>query len=152
MDNPIFFQKNIKSISIIFIIIFSLSCKSNKISENIILKIDSIKTINNEILLLNSDYIIIEYIENNELEIEIINFEKIMQVKKLSTEINPMDLIYFNPIIYINIQGKEYLSKGMWALSSAVPQDCDFIFNYILDENGKILFMINNNIVFRKWR
>ena len=59
------------------------------------------------------------------------------------------NLVFYNPIINIKIYGKEYLTKGMWILSSAIPENCDFIFD--LDVNGKIWLLENNNIIFRKW-
>jgi len=148
--------KSIKfwNIFLILLIIFVFACKSNKVSENIIFIIEGSETKNKKITLFKSDYKIINYIENDELEIEIINSEKVMEIKNLTDKIilNPNNLVHFNPIIYIKIQGKEYLSKGMWVLSSAVPQDCDLIFNYILDGDNKMVFMKNNNITFERWR
>jgi hypothetical protein len=124
----------------IFIIMFFIilfSCINNKISENIIFTVEDIdKTNNNQLILLNTDYKIIEYVENNELEIEIINSEKIIELNNLINPDNLKDLVYYNPIIYIKINGKEYVAKGMWVFSSAIPQNCDFI--YLLDVDGKI--------------
>jgi hypothetical protein len=136
----------------IFLMIFVFACKNNKVSENIIFIIEESGTKNKEITLLKSDYKIINYIENDELEIEITNSEKVIEIKNLTDKIIPKNLVYFNPTIYIRIQGKEYLSRGMWVFSSAVPPDCDLIFNYILDEDDKILFIKNNNITFKRWR
>ena len=140
---------NVKII-IIFLAIILYSCVSNKTYENVIFKINDIETGNNsEIILLNNDYNIIDYIEKEIINIEIINLEKREQ---LINQINPnnlTNLVFYNPIIYINIYGKEYFTKGMWILSSFIPENCDLIFN--LDANGKILLLENNNIIFRKW-
>ena len=145
------YKYNVKSIIIIFLVFILYSCVSNKTYENVIFKINNIETGNiSEIILLNNDYNIIDYIENEIINIEIINLEKRDQ---LINQINPnnlINLVFYNPIINIKIYGKEYLTKGMWILSSVIPEDCGFIFD--LDANGKIWILENNNIIFRKWR
>ena len=145
------FKYNVKSIIIIFFVIILYSCVSNKTNENVIFKINNFETENNsEIILFNNDYNIIDYIENKIINIEIINLEKREQ---LINQINPnniTNLVFYNPIINIKIFGKEYLAKGMWILSSVIPEDCDFIFD--LDANGKIWILENNNIIFKKWK
>jgi hypothetical protein len=132
-------------------IIFVFACKNNKVSEDIIFIIEGSGIKNNEITLLNSDYKIIKYIEDDELEIEITNIEKVVEIKNLTDKIIPENLVHFNPIIYIKIQGREYKSKGIWFFSSEVPSDYDFIFFYILDEYDRIVFMKNNTITFTSW-
>jgi hypothetical protein len=135
---------------IMFFMILLFSCNNNKISENIIFTIEDIdKTNNNQLILINTDYKIMKYIENNELEIEIKNSKIIIELNNLINPDNLKDLVYYNPIIYIKIKGKEYVAKGMWVFSSAIPQNCDFI--YLLDVDGKIWFIDNNKITFKKW-
>ena len=138
--------KNTAILFILFLIIPLFSCKSNKMFDNNILE-DRNKFSDIEIVLLDTDYRIIKYIENSELEIEITNSERIIQLDNL---IISDDLVNYNPIIYILIYNKMYLSKGMWVFSSAVPQNCDFVF--WLKADGRITFTENNRIHFRKWK
>ena len=92
---------------ILFLVIILCSCVSNKTYENVIFKINNIETENySEIILLNNDYKIIDYIENEILNIEIINLEKREQ---LINQINPnnfTNLVFYNPIINIKYTEK----------------------------------------------
>jgi len=131
----------------IFLLIY-YSCYSNKIIEN-----DKINIRINNIKLINTDYEIIyynkidynnigsnniEYYGNTfpiKLEIKIINSEIILQIKKL-----------VNPLIYLDINDREYLARGFWIFESAIPQNCNYFFT--LDYDYKIYFRENNTIIF----
>jgi hypothetical protein len=96
---------------------------------------------------LDSDYQIINYSEERlsfsdnkiyiqkYLNIKITNSEKNMQIKELKT-----------PIVYLNINGKNYSVKGNYYWASYFPNDCDFIFP--IDRDGKIWFSENDSIGF----
>jgi hypothetical protein len=58
-----------------------------------------------------------------------------MQIKELKT-----------PIVYLNINGKNYSVKGNYYWASYFPNDCDFIFP--IDGDGKIWFSENDSIGF----
>jgi hypothetical protein len=121
---------------------------NNKTTKNSITAIEGEESINDDgIVLLNTDYKTIYYIENDELEVEITNLEKIIQMNNITITTN---LVHFNPIIYIWVNDKKYLAKGIWVLSSAIPQNCDFVFN--LNVDGKIENFENNKIIFERWK
>ncbi|MDR0320913.1 MAG: hypothetical protein LBI28_05370 [Treponema sp.] len=138
---------------IILLLFLVFSCKaiksSNDKSELVDIK-EEIYSINikmDNIDFFESDYKIINYSEirmpliNNEtfiqkhLEIKITSSEKIMLIKELT-----------EPIIYLNINDRNYLAKGKWRAVSALPNDCDFAFH--LDEDRKIWFSENDIIGF----
>jgi hypothetical protein len=95
----------------------------------------------NTIELFYTDYEIIKYDEvkmkfyenriQKNLELKIINSEKI-NILKDSLE----------PIIYLYFNNKKYIAKGLWVLSSSVPEECDYFF--AIDDNGKIAFFKDN--------
>jgi hypothetical protein len=135
-------SKNKKSVTENVGISSNLNNNENKSSNNI------------EIELSKNDYQIIEYSEtigtayNNKekiiiytttkirkfLKIEIINQEKIIQLK---------NVIY--PIILIELNNKTYYVKGHYAFLSSVPWNTYF---FIIDGDGKIMNFENNIITF----
>ena len=128
---------------VMILLVLVFSCKMNKLPKGI----DSINIKINDIDFFDSDYQIIDYSETEtalidnkifvqkHFKIKITSSERIMQIRELT-----------NPIIYLNINGKNYLAKGQWYMVSIAPYDCDFL--YFLDENNKIWFPENDIIVF----
>ena len=139
-----YYKRNIQNIFFIIILIILFSCQK-KVSENIsnipLKNIINIKI--NGIKLLDTDYEIINYSENEiifnfniymtetNLEIKIINKDKIIKLKKL-----------INPIIELEINNKKHFVKGFFIGEKDIP----LIFLYNIDENGKILFSKDNII------
>jgi len=126
----------INMVLLIIPLILLFSCKGiKKEDNNTNLRI-------NDIELLNTDYEIISNLENKKENYDgvfYIKYEIIIKNPEIIIKIN--DLI--NPVIYLNINNKKYLAKGLWILSSAIPQNCDYFFN--LDINYKI--SLYNNII-----
>jgi len=139
-------NKIIKIVIILNIIVFLNFCtNTEKIVNNYTPSIENINSY--EIELFDTDFNIIKYIENNELEIEITNQEIILQLNNLVNSNENVSLVNFNPIIYITINEKKYLTKGMWIFSSSIPKNYDFI--CLLNVDGKIMFKENNIIEFK---
>jgi hypothetical protein len=158
----------IKSIFILIFAIFLSSCHKNENSRNLDVTINQMldmKPINitkkcenidatvniifTGVEIMNSDFQIdsfkkiTSYIDFNEsgismeLNIRIINPELLLQLNEL-----------IDPIIYLEINDKKYLSKSFKIKDYSGPIKDEFIF--IIDDNGKILFF-NNIISFIKY-
>jgi hypothetical protein len=164
----------LKTISIIILIIPLFSCIKSEISRNKngsigqnnnsqskIIDSENINRIlvsnNNEIELLNDDYIVIDLSETERtfmvgydpseakfiyeeriqinLTIEVINYEKIDQINNL-----------INPVIYLEMNNRLFLARGMNTLSSSFPRDCDYFFS--IHPNLKIAYFENGIIRF----
>jgi hypothetical protein len=140
----------LKIIFVIIMIIFS-SCSVKNISNKTNTETENIDTTNNieinknnssnnvKIELFVNDYRIINYSEElfyedfikYDLQIEIINIEKIFQLK---------DIIY--PEIYLEYNNKIIIVKSIYAYVSAI---WEYSFPYI-DENNKLIFLEDNSI------
>jgi hypothetical protein len=113
------------------VIIILYSCQKKNIYENIIEY--------NKIQLLESDYKIINYSEElfyedfitYDMQIEIVNIEKINQLKD-----------NINPEIYLEYNNKIILIKKIYAYVSAI---WEYSFPYT-EENDRIMFFENNSI------
>jgi len=143
--------KNITMINILFLILLFLSCSKNKLSEkyyNIDFNTFSKDYYNgyfpenfeeHEVVLLNTDYEIIYYLENVEgflknkrlvkkyIEIEIVNVDIFNKLNNT-----------YNPMIHIE-DNNMFLAKGHLKHELSIPADCNFYF--YLDINNKIEFI-----------
>jgi hypothetical protein len=134
------FKLSQKYIYVIIFVLLLYSCVKNDDTKI------SINNLNdNEILLTEEDYKIINYSENeNEivadfyikwirLDIEIINIEKIIHLNNI-----------VDPVIYLKYNNSLKIANGKELYSTSFPENFNYLF--IVDENKNIVFSENNII------